>query len=78
LRDIRLGRVRQEVHALDGDQVLVVGTRAEREGRLSGDLVVVIDEDFGGVAILNAQRQRRREAGRETGKTGEKGETHGR
>lgn len=54
-----------------------MGTRAECERGLSGDLVVVVDEDFGGVAVLNAQRQRRREEGRETGETGEKGDTHG-
>lgn len=76
LRDIRLGRVRRKVDALNCNQILVMRTRAKCKGRLAWNLVVVVDGEIESVPALEAHRRRRPSQSREAGEAGEERESH--
>lgn len=54
--DVRLGRVGAQVDVVDGDEVGSVVALAELEGRLAGDLVVVVAEEGGGGREADAEQ----------------------
>ncbi|POR39468.1 Uncharacterized protein TPAR_00335 [Tolypocladium paradoxum] len=60
-------RVGHEIHPLDCDDVAVMLDVAVLQGTLSGDLEVLVGDDIGGVAVEDAQRRRRCQAGGQAG-----------
>ena len=70
---IRLGRVGEQVNALDLNEISTVLSGAQLQGRLAGDLEVFVHNDVC-VAIKDAEGRGRRQASREAG--GESRESH--
>lgn len=61
--NLRLGRVGRQIDLADGDQVGAAVALAELEGRVAGDLVVIVgDGGDSGLVVEEAQRRCRREA----------------
>lgn len=52
---VRLGGIRYEVNALNGENVLVVGLGAELKGRVAGDLEILVDGDLVAAAKVEAK-----------------------
>ena len=72
---VRLGRVGQQIDAVDLDEVGSMVAGAELEGRIARNFEVIVDRDVGRAAIEDAESRGWRQAGSQT--RGDGRESHG-